>query len=294
MLRLATPQLAVEIAERGAELRSVRDPSGAEWLWQGDPAWWGGRAPLLFPVVGRSPDNRVSIGGTSYPMASHGFARTLDFAVAAADASSARLVLDDNAATRAAFPFAFRLELAYSLAGNTVRTTATVTNRDTAEMPFQFGFHPGFAWPLPQSAGQTHRVQLANGAAPPLYRLDDDKLLADAPLPSPFSAGELLPRAEMFEADAMLFPAGTGAHLAFAAEGGARVELTCTNLPDFAIWQKPGAPYLCLEPWHGTAPFAGSGDALETRHGRALLPPGQSMAFGLDVTVSPAAPHSGA
>jgi len=293
MLRLATPQLAVEIAERGAELRSVRDASGAEWLWQGDPAWWGGRAPLLFPVVGRSPDDRVTIGGTAYPMGSHGFARTADFTVEAADATTARLALADDAATRTAFPFAFRLELSYRLAGATLHTSATVSNRDISDMPFQFGFHPGFAWPLPGSAGETHRVTLANGGAPPLYRLDADKLLVSRPLPSPFVAGVLTPAAAMFEADAMLFPEGAGDAIAFAAEGGARVELRCANLPNFAIWQKPGAPYLCLEPWHGTAPVADGGDALETRHGRALLAPGQSMTFGLALTFSPAAPHSG-
>ena len=293
MLRLASPQLAVEIAERGAELRSVRDETGAEWLWQGDPAWWGGRAPLLFPVVGRSPADRVTIAGTPYPMGSHGFARHADFAVAAADDAGARLVLADSAATRAAFPFAFRLELAYRLAGRTLHPSATVTNDDTDEMPFQFGFHPGFAWPLPGSAGRRHRVELANGATPPLYRLDADKLLVPAPLPSPFVAGTLVPEAQMFAADAMLFPDGAGDGMAFAAEGGARVALRCTNLPNFAIWQKPGAPYLCLEPWHGTAPFAGAGEALETRPGRALLAPGETMRFALEISFIPAGDSGG-
>ncbi len=289
MLRLATPQLAVEIAEHGAELRSVRDSSGAEWLWQGDPAWWSNRAPLLFPVIGRSPADHVTIAGASYPMGSHGFARHSDFAVEDADATSARLVLADSAATRAAFPFAFRLELAYRLEARTLGIVATVANRDNYEMPFQFGFHPGFAWPLPRSAGETHRVTLANGGAPPLYRLDADKLLVPAPLPSPFSAGELVPEAQMFVDDAMLFPEGAGERMSFAAAGGARVELRCANLPNFAIWQKPGAPYLCLEPWHGTAPLAGSGDALASRHGRALLAPGASMRFELALSVIPAA-----
>lgn len=283
-MQIGNDRLTVEISERGAELRSVRTRDGAEWLWQGDPAYWTGRSPLLFPVVGRSPDNTVTIGGVPHPMPAHGVARISDFAEEAHGADWARLVLEDGAATRESYPFAFRLTLTYRLVESTLSVIAGVTNRDSIPMPFQFGFHPGFAWPLPGGEGRRHLVTLANGAEPPLYRLDADKLLVDAPLPSPFRAGVLAPEPALFEDDAMLFPSGAGHEASFGPEHGPQVRMTTANLPHFAIWQKPGAPFLCLEPWHGTAPFAGSGNALEQRHGIMLLAPNDTADFRMDLT----------
>ena len=287
-MQIANEHLRVEIAARGAELRSIRTPDGAEWLWNGDPAFWTGRSPLLFPVIGRSPDNHVSIGGSGFPMAAHGFARILDFAEDGSGPDWARFTLAESDVTRASFPFAFQLSMTYRLDGTSISCLASVSNIDSVPMPFQFGFHPGFVWPLPGSDGKPHSVSLGNGGTPALYRLNADKLLIDKAQPSPFVAGRLQPDRTMFEDDAMLFPAGAGNSFSFAAEGGARIDMKTANLPHFAIWQKPGAPFLCLEPWHGTAPLAGTGDALETRNGAATLSPGEQMDFRMELRITAA------
>ena len=287
-MQIANDRLTVEISERGAELRSLKTHDGAEWLWQGDAAWWTGRSPLLFPVVGRSPGNTVTIAGVPHAMPAHGIARISDFDEEARGSDWVRLVLEDSAASRENYPFAFRLTVTYRLVDATLSIIAGVTNRDSVAMPFQFGFHPGFSWPLPGGAGHRHSITLANGAEPPLYRLDDDKLLVDAALPSPFTAGRLSPEPAMFEADAMLFPTGVGHDVRFGIDNGPGVRMVTANLPHFAIWQKPGAPFLCLEPWHGTAPFADSGNALETRHGSMLLPPGETADFRMELTLTTA------
>lgn len=287
-MQIGNDRLTVEISERGAELRSIRTADGAEWLWQGDPAFWTGRSPLLFPVVGRSPGNTVTIDGRSFPMPAHGVARISDFAEEAHGADWARLVLEDSAASRESYPFAFRLMLTYRLVDSTLSVIAGVTNRDSVPMPFQFGFHPGFAWPLPGGEGRRHLVTLASAAEPPLYRLDAEKLIVDASLPSPFRAGVLAPEPSLFEDDAMLFPSGAGHEVSFGVEHGPEVRMTTANLPHFAVWQKPGAPFLCLEPWHGTAPFAGTGNALERRHGMMLLAPNDTADFRMDLTFVPA------
>ncbi len=288
-MQISNAVLTLELATRGGELRSIKTADGAEWLWQGDPAWWGGRSPLLFPVVGKNPKDTVSIAGQPYPMPAHGIARISEFTLAESTAASARFVLEANAETKKSYPFNFQLDITYSLDGNHIGIEATVQNRDTTPMPLQFGYHPGFAWPLPGSDGKPHAVTLANGAEPALYRLDADKLLIRTPQPSPFDAGHLLPHRSQYEDDAMIFVDGVGDHIAFFADGGGRIDMQTTNLPNFALWQKPGAPYLCLEPWHGTAPWNDQGDALETRNGGLVLPPGQSASFRMDLTITPAA-----
>jgi len=287
-MQISNSILTLELATRGGELRSIRTADGAEWLWQGDPAWWGGRSPLLFPVVGKSPRDTVSIAGTSYPMPAHGVARVSDFRLEDAGPGFARFVLEATDATRASYPFNFRLAITYTLDGNRIETIATVTNRDDQPMPMQFGFHPGFSWPLPGSDGKPHAVTLGNGAEPALYRLDADKLLLRQPRPSPFNAGHLVPGRSQYEDDAMIFVEGAGDRISFFAEGGARIDMATENLPNFALWQKPGAPYLCLEPWHGTAPFTDQGDMLETRNGALSLPPGDSASFRMDITITAA------
>jgi galactose mutarotase-like enzyme len=287
-MQISNDVLTLELATRGGELRSIRTADGAEWLWHGDPAWWGGRSPLLFPVVGKSPSDTVTIAGRPYPMPSHGVARISEFVVAESTATSARFVLQPNDETRKSYPFSFRLDISYTLEANRIGIVATVLNRDEAPMPFQFGYHPGFAWPLPGSEGKPHAVTLANGGEPALYRLDTDKLLIPTPHPSPFDAGHLLPHRSQYEDDAMIFVQGAGDHIAFFADGGGRIDMQTQNLPNFALWQKPGAPYLCLEPWHGTAPWADQCDALETRNGALTLAPGESASFRMDLTITPA------
>lgn len=287
-MQISNAALTLELSTRGGELRSIRTVDGAEWLWQGDPAFWGGRSPLLFPVVGKSPADTVTVAGRVYPMASHGVARVSDFVLEASGPDHARFVLDANAQTRLSYPFDFRLAVSYRLDGATIRIDVEASNRDDRPMPMQFGFHPGFSWPLPGSEGKQHVVTLGNTGEPALHRLDANKLLLRTPHASPFTAGWLVPDRSQYEADAMIFPAGAGDTMSFYAEGGGRIDMRTRNLPSFALWQKPGAPFLCLEPWHGTAPYTDEGDALEARNGVLMLAPGSSAGFGMDLTITAA------
>lgn len=275
--------LRVEVAEKGAELQSVRTgPDGVEWLWNGDAAWWQGRSPLLFPVIGQSPHGEVTIGGTSYPMAAHGFARNSMFRVVDADASQIGLELLPDETTLASFPFRFRLGVAYRIDADRLCCRVSVENNGTGDMPFQFGFHPGFRWPLPGGGGEVHHVSLANGGSPQMLRPDAVGLIDEKLLASPFEKGRLAVTPADFEAGAMVFPEGAGAQITFAG-GTSRVEMSTSNLPAFALWQKPGAPFLCLEPWCGMAPFPSQGAALEARNGSVMLAPNARTVFSMDL-----------
>ncbi|RUT30236.1 aldose 1-epimerase family protein [Arsenicitalea aurantiaca] len=284
-MRIANDELSVEISPLGAELQSITGADGAEWLWHGDETFWKGRAPLLFPVVGKSPAGHVSIAGERFPMAPHGFTRTAVFAPLIADKTRCSFVLSDTEATRQSFPFAFALTVTHALEGRTLATEVVIENRDAVPMPFGFGFHPALRWPLPGSEGRLHRVTLESGGAPEMRRVDGEGLLRRGHIyPSPFVKGVLEPRHAHFAEDAMIFPDGAGPGLVFSAEGGRRVRCGSENLPDLALWTKPDAPFLCIEPWHGTAPEAGTGDALEDRPNTILLPPGETARFAMQMT----------
>ncbi|NPC76615.1 aldose 1-epimerase family protein, partial [Corallococcus exiguus] len=131
----------------------------------------------LFPVIGKSPKGQASIEGRSYPMDGHGFARVTDFEVVDTSDTRCAMRMRDSTATRRSFPFAFELELSFELIGKTLSAKASVTNRDDRTMPFCFGFHPAFAWPLPGAEGSPHIVRLDNRQDPALLQIDADALL---------------------------------------------------------------------------------------------------------------------
>jgi galactose mutarotase-like enzyme len=280
--RIANAQLSVDISSLGAEMQAVTTADGRPWLWNGDASWWNGRAPILFPMVGRAPDNKFTIDGKSYEMGQHGFARRSEFTLAASNDASCRYELAASDATRAVYPFEFLLSLTYRLEGQKLTVSAEVENRDTRPMPFGLGFHPAFLWPLPNAAGRFHTITLDNGAEPALVRLKGG-LVDPQKRASPFKAGKLVLDWSQFEADAMIFPEGAGSGLVYAAEGGPSLKFAFENLPNLALWQKPGAPFICIEPWHGTAAEAGGSDDLAKRPYSLTLQPGQNARFAFSV-----------
>ncbi|MFB2551792.1 aldose 1-epimerase family protein [Ensifer soli] len=283
-VRIASGDLVAEIADLGAELQSLTTAEGRALLWSGDPAFWTGRSPVLFPIVGKAPGDRIAVDGVDYPMAQHGFARRSAFTLAEAGASACRHVLVACEATRAAYPFDFRLEVAHRLDGPMLTVTAEVRNEDARPMPFGLGFHPAFLWPLPGAAGRAHTIVLDNGAEPPLARLAGGLLVAEELL-SPFRSGRLVLDHALFADDAMIFPEGAGTGLRYAPEGGAGLRFHFDNLPNLALWTKPGAPYICIEPWHGMAARDGESGEIAARPFSQTLEPGASARFSFSVVV---------
>ena len=280
-MRIANTQLTVDIAPEGAELQSIVSADGSQWLWHGDPQWWTGRSPLLFPVVGKSPDGAVTIEGQRYPMQPHGFARRSTFEVVTEKPDRATLMLKASAETRQSFPFNFVFSITYALDGPSILMSVEVANLDTRDMPFGFGFHPAFVWPLPGGEGRRHFLKLAKPDEPRFLQLDADGMILPVAHASPFQQGEMTLAHEQFANDALIFPFGIGQGITFAAEGGSSVVLSWSNLPDFAVWQKEGAPYLCLEPWHGMAARKGAGDAMTARPSTVVLTPNATVKFEL-------------
>lgn len=283
-IRIGNEHLSVEVAPLGSEMQSITTSDGQSWLWNGDAAFWNGRSPVLFPIVGKAPDDHLSIDGTRYPMGQHGFARRSQFELVDSGADFCRFELRSGQASHSIFPFAFVLALEHRVEGRGVTVTAEVTNTDHRPMPFGIGFHPAFVWPLPGCDGLEHSVTLDNGGEPALVRLSGG-LVKPEPQPSPFEAGRLVLEPELFAADAMLFPEGAGAGLSYAA-GERAIRFTWENLPNFALWSKPGAPFVCLEPWHGTAAEVGGSAELSERPHGDVLGPGASGRYGFRVELA--------
>ncbi|WP_137153165.1 aldose 1-epimerase family protein [Devosia sp. FKR38] len=275
---IANEHLSVAVSPLGAEMQSITTVDGQAWLWDGDAAFWGGRSPVLFPIVGKAPGDHIAVHGQRFPMGQHGFARRSTFELESQGRDFCRHVLKSSLASHSVYPFDFTLTIEHRLVGRAVAVTAEVHNASHALMPFGIGFHPAFVWPLPGCEGQVHRVTLDNGGAPALVRLSGGLVQPDK-LASPFVRGHLVLDHSLFAADAMLFPEGAGAGLRYGA-GEKAIHFTWENLPNLALWSKPGAPFVCLEPWRGTAAEVDGSDELAERPYVELLGPGATGRYG--------------
>ena len=281
---LHNDMLNLEVAALGAEMQFLRTADGDNLLWHGDAAFWTGRAPVLFPIVGRAVDDTVEVEGKSAHMPQHGFARRSLFALEQHSPTMCRHLLTDTEETRKVYPFAFALRLTHELIGTTLHITAEVQNEDTRPMPFGFGFHPAFCWPLPNAAGVPHRITLAGGGSPD-KRAIEHGLLRPEPLAGPFVDGDLVLRKELFNDGALVFPNSTDA-LRYGPKSGLALDFQFENLPDLALWQPVGAPFICVEPWHGTASYIADGAEISQRPNAIILAPREVSTFRYSVTVS--------
>ena len=191
-ISLKSSELSAEINPLGAQLSVLRDARGRELLWNGDPAVWAGRAPILFPIVGTLAGGRYRLGSSSYPLSRHGFARGRLFQVLEVTALSALFRLQADADTVKVYPFQFQLDVSIALNGPTVSVSSSVRNLGSEDMPASIGYHPGFRWPLPYGEPRaSHFIEFATDEGPSIRRLDGSGLVAAERHPTPVSQRRL-------------------------------------------------------------------------------------------------------
>ncbi|ODP37137.1 aldose 1-epimerase family protein [Sphingomonas turrisvirgatae] len=285
-LTIADGVLAAAINPLGAELSSLTDAAGREWMTDAHPAFWTGRAPLLFPIVGALNGGRYRLDGREYAMAQHGFARRRRFELVAQAPDALRLRLIDDAKTRAIYPFAFSLEAAFTLRAGTLEMVCTVTNRGDAPMPASFGYHPAFAWPLPGEADKAGHGIRFDQAEPDLLARLDNGLIAGVDRASPLEADgrTLLLDDALFADDALIWPDVKSRSVSYAGPNGATLRVDFPQAHQLGIWTKPGARFVCIEPWWGHADPAGFAGDLCDKPGMLILTPGEARNFAMQLT----------
>jgi galactose mutarotase-like enzyme len=282
---LLSDELSADVALLGAELTWLDDSAGNSYLWNGDPAFWTSRAPILFPIVGCLAADTYRLGSDTYSLPRHGFARTSMFRVAARSDAHVTLRLEADDAIRAVWPFEFRLDVTHALAGRTLTTTAVVTNLGEVTMPASFGFHPAFRWPLPHAgAREHHRIRFETPEPAAIRRLTVDGCLRAEPEPSPVVGDTLLLADDLFLDGALIFDTLDSRRLVYEGETGTRLDVAFQGMPHLGIWTKPGAGYVCIEPWQGHADPAGFVGEIGEKPGMLPIAPGASRTFAMSVT----------
>jgi galactose mutarotase-like enzyme len=288
LIDIASPSLSAAINPFGAELTHLRDADGRELMTDADPAWWTGHAPILFPIVGRLNGDVLRIGGTEYPMKQHGFARRMPFAVIDRAPGRAVLRLTDCEETRAVYPFAFALDLTYRIADGTLHIGARIENRGDTPLPASFGWHPAFAWPLPYGESrEDHRILFDADEPGPLKQIVPGGLIGATPRPSPLDGRTLHLSDDLFTNDALIWDPVHSRRVTYGAPTGPQLDIAFPDTAKLGIWTKPGARFICIEPWHGIADPEGFTGDVRDKPGIIEIAPGQDWTCALDVTLRP-------
>ena len=265
MYRLENEHLAVTIAPQGGELQSLIHRE-REYLWQGDARYWGRRAPVLFPIVGKLKDGRYHYHGHDYRLPQHGFARDQDFHLVEHGEHSLTYRLEDSGESGENYPFAFVLDLSYTLRGDTLRVGWQVHNPADQELLFSIGGHPAFNLPLADGDSFADHSITLDG--PGIAQLGWQDGLLD-PTPRPTETAFALDYAQ-FANDALIYHTPGATRITLRGKTPAPVlTVSYDELPYLGLWTPADkqAPFLCIEPWAGVMDSASHDGNLENKLG---------------------------
>jgi galactose mutarotase-like enzyme len=283
---ISSGDLTAEIDPRGAQLSVLRTREAADLLWNGDPSVWSGRAPLLFPIVGVLAGGSYRLGATHYPLSRHGFARDKAFSLQSADGSAATFVLRADDATLSLYPFQFELQVRYELQGATLAVSTEIRNRGGTDMPASFGYHPGFRWPLPFGEPRaSHTIQFEADEPAPVRRIDASGLLTPVHHPTPVVNRQLALTDALFQNDVLIFDQFKSRSVVYGSSAGPKIRVAFPDALYLGLWTKPGAPFICIEPWHGITDSQGYAGDFREKPGVFILKPGAALTASMNITL---------
>lgn len=266
---LKNDRLTVAISPRGAELQSIKGTDGVERLYQGDTPYWPNRAPVLFPVAGGFKEDCYTLDGKTYPMKKHGLVRFVPFEVEEASPTSATFLYTQK---DEGFPFDYAFRVRYTIVENSLRV-AYITD-STGEDTFWFcvGGHEAYATPegiedyeivFDQREALNSNILVGNL----LSRETTSIEVHDGVMPLKY---------EYFAVDAIVFPylKSKGVTLR-SRKHGRTLRVTFAGNDNLMFWTKPGAPYICIEPWTNAPDFLDCDGDITHKPGAIRLAPGQ-------------------
>jgi galactose mutarotase-like enzyme len=281
--------LKMVVSKKGAELLEVIGKSdGYPYLWQGEPAFWGSRAPVLFPIIGNLNQGKYRYDGKEYRMQRHGFAAKSDFECWQNDVDEISFSLTHSQATLSQYPFEFRLDVRYRLQNSTITTEYRVENTGSRQMWFSIGGHPGFHCSLNSEGKKAGRLIFERNET--VNRLVNELGYLTGREEPFLSAQNIIDLATVdFDSNAKVYIMKNLTSEQVTLEdqkSGKQVRLRFPGFPYLGIWSPSNnAPFVCIEPWYGiTSVIADSADELEHKPGIQGLAPGECFICSYDIT----------
>ncbi len=272
--------IKVSAEEFGAQLASFYSKqTGVEYLWQGDPKYWKGRAYNLFPTIGRQYQGYYLAGGKPYSLDCHGLARYYPFTLFEKTATSLTLLFRSNAETLKKYPYEFSFFVTFKIEGKKLTVEYTAKNEGKEVMYYGVGGHPGINVPFDGGAFEDYYLQFDKATPAVRHVMSESKFMSGEIQPYPLVDGTKLPlRHDLFDGDAVVFGNTCGTCYLKGNHTARMVKMEYPSYPYLGVWHmdKTDAPYVCLEPWSALPASEGSVDVLEQKADMVPLAVGES------------------
>ena len=283
MVELKNELLTIQVAEKGAELQSMKDNDGKEYMWQAGPQW-NRHSPILFPIVCSVNNDTYTVDGKDYHLPRHGFARDMMFTVVSLTSEKVTMALHDSEETLKVYPYRFNLAVTYRLEGNKVHVIWHVENTDTKEIHFQIGGHPAFNMPSGKLEGM---IKLDNEEPMDMLKsyADGSVELVEVPLEADLGIMEI--NNNFFRADSVKIHKSQ-THRAMLIDTNGEPAVTVDyKAPVCAFWSPydKQAPFVCIEPWYGIGDPRGFKGEFKDKPMMNHLQPGASFMSKYTITI---------
>ena len=268
--------LKVGVKSFGCELTSIASKeTGYEFMWQGNPEIWSGQSPILFPIIGRLIDDKFSLDGTEYTLEKHGFARRFEWEFLGSEGASMSFSLKENEKTLTMYPFSFEVIVTFTLENKMLKVEHKVINKNKGTMYFSLGAHPAFNCEIGdkltfnvEESFLTEKIDLVRS-----LRLPEK-------IPVEQDGATITITNDIFNEDAHILSNFKSEYVTLHSDNNSRkIKFTLGGAPYLGIWAKPGAPYVCIEPWCGVNDSTEKKADFSQKDGIVALPEGDSFIF---------------
>lgn len=269
------------VKEMGAELNSLKSKkSGFEFIWNGNEEYWYGQSPILFPIIGRLLDDKYRLNGTEYTMPKHGIVRKKPFTLIESTTDSLTFVQTDDEESIAMYPYKFELKVKFTLTETGLVVDHTVINKSDETMYYSFGAHPAFNCEIGDYLEFNKDTVLTT------ERIDHDSILIEEKFPVAMDGNKVVITEDIFVDDALILSNYSSDVVTLKSNNHGREVKFNFKSPLLGIWAKPGAPYVCIEPWWGVNDNYDKKDDLSQKRGIMEIEAGKSETFSWSIEIT--------
>ncbi|MEC5165493.1 galactose mutarotase-like enzyme [Flavobacterium sp. PL11] len=264
-------KITAQIKHLGAELCSLQNNHGKEYMWDGKPQFWAKHSPILFPIVGTLKNDSYHYNDQKYTLSRHGFARDMEFRLSDKQENRVVFTLHHSDKTLIIYPFEFELHLIYTVIDSTLTIEYVVINGGNSKMPFSIGGHPAFS--LPKNF-ETYSIIFEKEEALEYHILTDNLIINDKKVL--VLENNYLPLSyELFKNDALIFKKIESNSLIILENNQPYLKVSFEDFPNLGIWTLDNAPFICIEPWFGYSDTNNGISNLFEKEGIQILNPAE-------------------
>ena len=271
---------SLAVKEMGAELNSFKSKkTGFEFIWGGNTDIWYGQSPILFPIIGRLLDDKYRLNDKEYTMPKHGIVRKKPFKLIDKTENSLKFIQSDDEESLKEYPYHFDLIVEFKITDNGLSVTHTVVNKNDCIMYYSFGAHPAFNCEIGDYLEFSENEDLLT------ERIDHDSILIEEKFPVNIDGNKLTITENLFDDDALILSGYKSQAISLKSNNHNRVVKFNFDSPLLGIWAKPGAPYVCIEPWWGVNDNYDKKDDLSQKRGIMALNPNEEKSFNWNIEI---------